>query len=131
MEAQDLTLSPDSISEPVDVPRAPGGRFLPGHAPKSPGRPRKGRSILDSTQELAERRWRKVAEAAVARLERDDAVGARAWSDYRDTYHGIPKQTLVLEQGESRADTLDGRLAQLLGQTVDGEARLLDDNHTP
>ncbi len=108
-------LNADLISEPADVERGPGGRFLPGKAPKSPGRPRKGRSILDTTQELAERRWKQVARAAVARLERDDAVGNRAWSDYRDTYHGVPKTTLVLQQGEDPLAALYARIAAANG----------------
>ena len=111
-DTDDWTLSSESISEPPVVERGPAGRFLPGKAPKSPGRPRKGKSILDTTQELAERRWKAVAKAAVARLEREDAVGARAWSDYRDTYHGIPKQTLILEQGADPLTALFSELAQ-------------------
>ena len=111
-------LSSDSQSEPPEVERGRGGRFLPGKAPKSPGRPRKGRSIIESTQELAERRWRNVAKAAVARLERDDAVGNRAWSDYRDTYHGLPKQTLVLERGDDPYLDMMQQLAAIAGDNA-------------
>ena len=125
-EPADWTLSTESISEPAQVERGERGRFLPGKAPKSPGRPRKGRSILDSTQEIAERHWKAVAKAAVARLERDDAVGARAWSDYRDTYHGIPKQTLVLEAGQDPLTALFSELAEHK-QLVSGEQDITQD----
>ncbi len=128
-DPEDWTLSTESISEPAQVERGERGRFLPGKAPKSPGRPRKGRSILDSTQALAERHWKDVAKAAVARLERDDAVGARAWSDYRDTYHGIPKQTLVLEQGSDPLTALFTELAERR-QLASGEQDTTQDNAT-
>lgn len=122
LDAELETLSADLISAEPEVTRGPGGRFLPGMAPKSPGRPRKGRSILDTTQELAERRWKQVARAAVARLERDDAVGNRAWSDYRDTFHGVPKQTLVLQQGADPLAELYASIAAAGGAIAPGDA---------
>ena len=121
--AQDVALNTESISAAHEVLRGERGRFLPGASPKSPGRPRKGRSVLDATQELAERKWKRIAEAAIQRLERDDAVGNRAWADYRDTFHGIPKQTLVVENADAPALAWLQALAS--GQGVDGTAREL------
>ena len=67
-----------------------------------------------------------VVEAVMRRLKRDDSVGNRAFADVRDTVYGIPKQTLVIEQGESAADQLDAAIARRMGLVVDGEARALD-----
>ena len=80
------------------------GRFVKGHAALAGGgRPKKGERLLDYAQRLVEKAQNKqaVAEAHLDRLLRRDAVGARAFADHRDTFFGIPKQTLVLEQGES------------------------------
>lgn len=136
MEAEDVNgtaLSQPPVSVTPDTDNAPrrtvGRPFAPGNK-YGKGRPRKGESIPERLKRAIEqpKTTEAIVQATVARLLREDAVGNRAFADVRDTVYGIPKQTLVLEHGESPADALDARLAQLLGQTVDGEARLLDDN---
>src|SRR3990167_2493587 len=102
------------------VPRGPSGHFLPGLAPKSPGRPRKGESVLEQTHKVVESKAKRAAQAKLKRMFRDDAVGNRAWADYRDTFYGVPKQTLVVQQGD---DPLAALLPSLLNDpdTVEGE----------
>lgn len=106
------------------------GTFVPGHDARRnvAGRIQKKPTVLDETRKLAERKRKQVAQAHVNRMMREDATGNRAWAEYRDTFYGMPKQTLVLEQGESAGMAW---LQQLAAQTVDGEATLLDDNPAP
>ncbi len=67
------------------------------------GRPKRGESSIDYTKRLIEKpkHAKLVAEAKLERLLRTDSVGNRAWADYRDTFYGIPKQHLVLEQADN------------------------------
>lgn len=94
------------------VRRVRGRPFEPGNR-YGKGRPRKGESIPEKLKRKIEAPASSdaIVDAVYARLLREDAVGNRAFADVRDTVYGIPKQTLVLEQGESVADALDQRLA--------------------
>ncbi len=89
-------------------------QFAPGNRANPHGRPRKGMSVLEQTRAEAERKAKAVAKAHVARMLKEDATGNRAWAEYRDTYYGMPKQTLVLEQGQSGADQLDAAILAML-----------------
>ena len=62
--------------------------------------------------------------ATVERLLRTDAVGNRAFADVRDTVYGIPKQTLVLEQGDSPLLALFQQFTAI-DATVDADVREL------
>ena len=100
------------------------GRFVKGHAALAGGgRPKKGERLLDYVNKLVEKAPNKqaVAEAHLDRLLKRDAVGARAFVDHRDTYFGIPKQTLVVEHAD--APGLAWLQALATGQGVEGEAR--------
>ena len=79
------------------------------------GRPKRGESSIDYTKRLIEKpkHAAMVAEAKLERLLRTDSVGNRAWADYRDTFYGIPKQHLVLEQADNPL------MAYLLQQAVE------------
>lgn len=105
------------------------GRFVKGHAPLAGGgRPKKGERLLHYVERLVEKPANKqaAAEAHLDRLLRRDAVGARAFADHRDTFEGVPHQTLVVRQGQTAANELDAELAAYIAaRTVDGEARVL------
>ena len=85
--------------------KAPRTAFSAGYDPRRnlAGRPKKGESLPELLKRSIERPHIKAAvvSATVERLMRTDAVGNRAFADVRDTVYGIPKQTLVLEQGDS------------------------------
>lgn len=110
--------------------------FQKGHDPRrnAHGRPKKGASLPEKLKHRVEKDADKVIEAVMKRLTRDDAVGNRAFSDVRDTVYGLPKQTLVLEQGESPLAELLRRRQERLSPTgerrltVDGESRVINDN---
>lgn len=124
------TQADDAGTDTSSAVSAAGGRFVKGHDPRRnlAGRIKKKPTVLDETQKLAERKRKQLAAAHVNRMLKEDATGNRAWADYRDTFHGVPKQTLVLEQGDAPADQLYTDLQALLsGQTVEGSARLITD----
>jgi hypothetical protein len=99
------------------------GTFAPGNA-YGHGRPKKGESLPEKLRRRVEKDSDAIVNAVVARLIREDAVGNRAFADVRDTVYGVPKQTLVVSQGESQANELDAELAAYLAsKTVDGESR--------
>ena len=109
---QDVSTATDNVSQKP-------WQFTKGN-PGGPGRPKKGTSVLDRTRQLAERKAKKVAEAHVNRMLREDATGNRAWAEYRDTFYGMPKQTLVLEQGDSPLLALYQQFNAIdAGETVD------------
>lgn len=127
-KAYAVALSPNPQSDQPIVVRGERGRFLPGQAPKSPGRPRKGESMPEKLRKRVEKDADRVVDAVVARLLREDAVGNRAFADVRDTVYGIPKQTLVLEQGASPLAAFLARRAERLNAgAVDGEATIVSD----
>ena len=95
------------------------GRFARG-IKLGPGRPRRGQSVPEKLKAKVERHGDAVVKAAYERLLRTDSVGNRAFADMRDTVYGVPKQTLVLQQGD---DPLALLLPRLLNdaETVEGE----------
>ena len=103
VEAWETGVQRDPVSGAAREIREPNtGRFVKGHAPLAGGgRPKKGESLLDYTRKLVEKAQNKqaVAEAHLDRLLDRGSVGNRAFADHRDTYFGVPKQTLVLQQG--------------------------------
>lgn len=122
------TLAENAGNETSTSVSTAGGRFAKGHDPRRnlAGRIKKAPTVLDETQKLAERakNRRKIAQAWVATMATPHtAVGQRARADYRDTFHGVPKQTLVLDAGELPPGM--GWLQRLSGETVDGESRVL------
>ncbi len=119
------------LGEPIS--RGAHGKWLPGSRPNPLGRIKKKPTVLDETLKLASqaKHRKQIARAWVQTMELPHTpAGNRARADYRDTFHGVPKQTLVLEQGESPLDVLLMRRAErsliVEGQTVDGEAREID-----
>ena len=117
METQ--TVTDEDVSTATDNVSQKPWQFTKGN-PGGPGRPKKGTSVLDRTRQLAERKAKKVAEAHVNRMLREDATGNRAWAEYRDTFYGMPKQTLVLEQGDSPLLALYQQFNAIdAGETVD------------
>lgn len=119
-----LTAAPENSSPNTFAVRG----FQKGFDPRRnlAGRIAKKPTVLDETKKLAERKRKQVAQAHVNRMMREDATGNRAWAEYRDTFYGMPKQTLVLEAGESGADSLDAAMAAYLAErTVDSTAREL------
>ncbi len=90
--------------------------FQPGYDPRRnyAGRPKKGESVPEQLKRTLERPKvaRAVVNAVVNRLIRDDAVGNRAFSDVRDTIYGVPKQTLVLQQGTDPLTALFTEIAE-------------------
>ena len=78
------------------------------------GRPKKGERLLNYIERLVNKptNTQRAAEAHLRRLLREDAVGARALADHRDTFYGLPKQTLVLEQQDNPFFSLLAGLAQ-------------------
>ena len=100
------------------------GRWVKGH-PATPGggRPKRGERLLHYVDRLVEHPRNKVAvaEAHLARMVRTDAVGARAFADHRDTFYGLPKQTLVLEQADNPFFAL---LASMQGVPLERPATL-------
>jgi hypothetical protein len=131
--ADETETTQDSNADSAAVDSKPW-QFKRGNDPRrnTAGRPRKRDSLLEVTRKKVESAASKVADAKLKRLLRDDSVGNRAWAEYRDTYYGMPKQTLVLEQGESPMLALLERFNAIdQARTVEGEARVVDDNEGP
>ena len=87
---------------PHSVPRDANGRILPGHSLNPLGRIKKKPTVLDETVQLAHKakNRRRIAHAWVNTMaEEGTAAGNRARADFSDRIYGLPKQTLVLEQG--------------------------------
>lgn len=134
-------LSDDDSSTNTDAVRAKPWQFAKGYDPRrnTAGRPKKGETLLAYTEKLVTkpRNMQAVAEAKLTRLLDTGSVGNRAWSDYRDTYHGVPKQTLVLQQGEDPLAALYAEIAVLQGKDekplyIEGPAVLPGkDDHSP
>src|SRR3990167_11011691 len=126
-QLEDLQAGENLQEEPVaGQVRDARGRILPGHTLNPNGRIKAKPRVLDRTKELAERRAKRIARAWVSTMEQESAAGNRARADYRDTFHGVPKQTLVLQQGD---DPLALLLPRLLGgsdDVIEGEHKLLD-----
>lgn len=78
----------------LPVPRGAGGRFLPGQAPKSPGRPKREieRSYLDATiAGCTMQDWAEIVRVAVVDAKKGDSV-AREWLSKHIL--GLPTQRL-------------------------------------
>ena len=88
----------ESTAVTVNADRV-NGRFGPGNT-YGKGRPRKGESVPERLKRKVEAKGDAVVDAVIARLLRQDSVGNRAFADVRDTIYGVPKQHLVLSQGE-------------------------------
>jgi hypothetical protein len=65
------------------------------------GRPRKGESVIETLKRAVEKpkTTEAIVIATVQRMLRTDSVGNRALADVSDRIYGVPKQTLVLQQG--------------------------------
>ncbi len=123
VDAYDLDLAQTAGFTPSNADSPPGNHsgkrnatsFAPGYDPRRnyAGRPKKGESVPEQLKRTLERPKvaRMVVNAVVERLARTDAVGNRAFSDVRDTIYGVPKQTLVLQQGTDPLTALFTELA--------------------
>ena len=118
------------------IARQPNGRWLPGHSPNPLGTIKKAPTVLDETVKLAHkaRERKRIARAWVDTMaEAGTAPGNRARADFSDRVYGLPKQTLVLEQGDSPLAALLADIAAAGGMTapaespyiVEGESRIL------
>ncbi len=92
--------------------------FQKGYDPRRnlAGRIQKQPTVLDETTALAHKakNRRKIARAWVNTMaETGTAAGNRARADFSDRIYGLPKQTLVLEQG---SDPLTALFTELAGQ---------------
>ena len=116
------------LGEPIA--RQPNGRWLPGTRVQPLGRIKKAPTVLSELEKQAHqaKHRRKIAAAWVQATEDPhSAVAQRAREALTDRLYGLPKATLVLQQGESQADALDAELAAYLAaKTVDGTARVID-----
>ncbi len=108
--------------------------FQPGYDPRrnTLGRIQKTPTVLDETVRLAHKakQRKKIARAWVETMsETGTAAGNRARSDFSDRAYGLPKQTLVLEQGDSPLTALFAHLAEqqaLPAPYIDGESKQVD-----
>lgn len=128
VEQLDVTKQADTSPNPVT---AKPWQFQPGDPRiNRKGRPKRGESSFDYTKKLVEKREHKklVAEAKLERLLRTDSVGNRAWVDYRDTYYGIPKQTLVIQQGPDNLGELVAALQQVGLKQLPAPADITEDS---
>lgn len=89
---------------------AKGNRY--GH-----GRPRKGESAIETLKRAVEKpkTTEAIVVATINRMLRTDSVGNRAFADVSDRIYGVPKQTLVLQQGSDPFADLMTELKQLAG----------------
>lgn len=109
-----LTAAPDNSTP--DSFRVRG--FQPGYDPRrnTAGRIKKKPTIMDELAKQAHqaKHRRKVAKAWIDTAEEPHtAAGQRAREALTDRLYGLPKQTLVLEQGESEYSALLRDLAEL------------------
>lgn len=84
----------------MPVPRGAGGRFLPGQAPKSPGRPKREieRTYLDATiAGCSMKDWAEIVQVAVQDAKKGDSV-AREWLSKHIL--GLPTQRLEHTGGD-------------------------------
>ena len=110
-----------------------GGRFIKGDDPRrnTLGRIKKAPTVLSELEKQAHqaKHRRKIAAAWVQAAEDPhSAVAQRAREALTDRLYGLPKATLVLQQGESQADALDAELAAYLASktVIEGESRVIE-----
>lgn len=119
-----ITVQPADASANTNTVTRKPWQFQPGNNANPHGRPRKGQTIADRVAKADAAIARKAIKARDKRLELTNAVGERAWTTYLAYNLGLPKQTYVIEQGDAAGM---GWLQQLAGETVDGEARAVDE----
>ena len=91
--------------------------FQKGYDPRRnlAGRIKKQPTVLDEAVQLAHKakNRRKIARAWVDTMaETGTAAGNRARADFSDRIYGLPKQTLILEQGSDPLTALFSELAE-------------------
>ncbi len=123
------TLKPNLESVQPVVIRGPAGRFLPGHAPKSPGRPPKGESFAEKYMKALDKDADALIQAHIKRGKGDGTAAERAFTLAAAYKMGLPKQTFVIHDGDSPLAALFSTLAAtgaLPAPYIEGESRQVD-----
>ncbi len=128
-QSEPTTLSPNLHSDAVVVERGPRGLFLPGKAPKSPGRPKKGETFADRYRKAVEKDAKLLIKAHVERAKGAGVVASREFALAAAYAMGRPVQPYVNVGGDDPLQQLFERMATRQALT-EGDNALLPDAQT-
>ncbi|OJZ17941.1 MAG: hypothetical protein BGP21_06410 [Thiobacillus sp. 65-29] len=107
------------MTEKTQVKRAEGGKLLPGHGLKSPGRPR-GKSPSEQVRDLIEPHKAEIIAKAVQLAKMGDPTSIKVCLE-RLAPAPRPEAEKVVVPGLKEAETLQDKATAILAAVADGE----------